>query len=767
LWATDGSTAGTNLFKDIYPGPHESAPRNLTVVNDKLFFSAEDEFHHEELWVTDGTPEGTEMVKDIVVGDLPSFPGHFAASNNILYFVPANGDSGGELWRSEGTEASTQLVKDINPTGPAMDMFSTNRDIDGTLFFVADDGSHGTEIWKTDGTEVNTVRVTDVNEDSGDSAPRDLVNFNSLLFFTATNGSSRNIYFYENDAISLLKDIPAGMSGGAPQGLTVSGNKLYFKANKNLEPYAIGGLELWVSDGTESGTAKIKDIHPDPNTSSQPGNLTDVNGILFFTADDGSHGVELWKSDGTAANTVLVKDINFGSDSSSPSSLTSLDGRVYFYASTPESGRELWQSDGTPEGTKLVADVNLGTGGSDSEGSEVGKSGSELFISANDGNTGEELWMLTDSAPVVLKVNNGTGTGNDEIEENGEETLYLTQLLIIFDQAVVNVTGSESNDAANPANYLLFTKGGDDVFDTFDCATGLSTDDVGIAINGASYNQNSLTATIFINNTDPLPPDAYRLLVCGTTSIENSFGDKLDGDENGSGGDDFIRNFTVVEDSDQDGVKDLLDNCLTMSNADQQDTDSDGVGDICDNCEEESNVDQLDSDYDQIGDVCDNCQGFSNFDQLDGDNDLIGDVCDVCPTTFDAGQEDSDSDGVGDACDNCKVKDNEDQSNQDSDSFGDVCDNCPAVDNKEQTDTDNDGLGDACDADDDNDDIPDTWEIANKLDPLDSSDRDLDPDKDQFSNYDEYVNGTDPQSADQQLMFSWSMFLPAITGCGR
>ena len=47
-------------------------------------------------------------------------------------------------------------------------------------------------------------------------------------------------------------------------------------------------------------------------------NLTNVNGTLYFDANDGTHGDELWKTDGTAAGTVMVKDIDPGSDGSIP-----------------------------------------------------------------------------------------------------------------------------------------------------------------------------------------------------------------------------------------------------------------------------------------------------------------------------------------------------------------------------------------------------------------------------------------------------------------
>ncbi len=57
----------------------------------------------------------------------------------------------------------------------------------------------------------------------------------------------------------------------------------------------------------------VKDINP-AWIDSLPFSLTEVNGTLFFTADDGMNGSELWKSDGTEAGTVMVKDINPAGD---------------------------------------------------------------------------------------------------------------------------------------------------------------------------------------------------------------------------------------------------------------------------------------------------------------------------------------------------------------------------------------------------------------------------------------------------------------------
>lgn len=83
----------------------------------------------------------------------------------------------------------------------------------------------------------------------------------------------------------------------------------------------------------------------------------------------------------------------------------------------------------------------------------------------------------------------------------------------------------------------------------------------------------------------------------------------------------------------------------------------------------------------------------------------------------------------------------------DNDGVTNLNDNCPDDNNTDQLDTDSDGSGDACDSDDDNDGMPDTFELANGLDPLSALDADLDTDGDGVSNIQEYLLGTDPTIA--------------------
>src|SRR6476659_3622242 len=183
---------------------------------------------------------------------------------------------------------------------------------------------------------------------------------------------------------------------GSTRELTAFGGLVCFSGNDGFH-----GEELWCSDGTETGTGMVKDIHPGPN-SSEPYWFTDVGGTLFFVAKDGAHGRELWRSDGTEAGTEMVKDIypwetNRWGTRSYVEELTDVGATLFYSAEDGAHGRELWRSDGTEAGTEMVKDIYSGEtdrypGPANSTPAQLTYVGGTLFFVAEDAEHGRELW---------------------------------------------------------------------------------------------------------------------------------------------------------------------------------------------------------------------------------------------------------------------------------------------------------------------------------------------------------------------------------------
>jgi ELWxxDGT repeat protein len=145
----------------------------------------------------------------------------------------------------------------------------------------------------------------------------------------------------------------------------------------------------------------VKDIVPG-FASSSPAHLTNVNGTLYFSADDGTHGQEIWKSDGTETGTIMLRDINPGMPGSYPEYFTDLNGKTFFTASSEDAGRELWESNGSASGTVMFMDVKVGTGSSAIAHLVV--MGENLFFTADDGTGSYALWKSTGTIAGTTKV---------------------------------------------------------------------------------------------------------------------------------------------------------------------------------------------------------------------------------------------------------------------------------------------------------------------------------------------------------------------------
>jgi len=94
----------------------------------------------------------------------------------------------------------------------------------------------------------------------------------------------------------------------------------------------------------------------------------------------------------------------------------------------------------------------------------------------------------------------------------------------------------------------------------------------------------------------------------------------------------------------------------------------------------------------------------------------------------------------------------------DQDGIADTDDAFPG-DPNEAVDSDGDGSGNNTDPDDDNDGMPDTWEIANGLNPF-AANANSDPDFDGFSNFEEYEADTSPLNGGSRLRVAVSSPVP-------
>ena len=243
--------------------------------------------------------------------------------------------------------------------------------------------------------------------------------------------------------VAPLFDINAIVQSSNPSELIEVGGTVYFTATT-----AEHGAELWKSDGTSAGTVLVKDIRTGTQPSS-PTSFVNVNGTLYFRATDGSSGQELWKSDGTAAGTVMVKDVWSGGDSF-PQYLTNVGGTLFFRANDGINGQELWKSNGTAAGTVLVK--NLSSGAAHSSPARLTNVGGTLFFVANDSIKGIELWKSdgTDAGTVIVK-DIVTGT-------NGSTPINLTNVAgTLYFGATTAASGTElwKSDGTDAGTVLV------------------------------------------------------------------------------------------------------------------------------------------------------------------------------------------------------------------------------------------------------------------------------------------------------------------------
>lgn len=398
-----------------------AAPSNIfserLKVGNQLFFTDESR-EATDLWRTDGTAAGTQLVRSLASGRTSNAAGIRGATfvgfgKERLWMLTresrepdSDADSRAGLWSSDVATGSTQEVADFSPELAAA---ITQAEQIQTGWYVTEALNEriplfiktqtNTQLWITDGKsdtgtqQIATFAATFRDEQAIPSQA--FATTDDYIFFIATEQADvvdpESVVLWRTDGTA-KGTVPLQTGGTIATGDLVLPwkNQVYFTATT---PEA--GKELWVSDGTKSGTRLLKDIYSGPESSSV--SIIGKTGSSIFMLANSSEGQELWATEGSPESTRLVKKLGESAQIEKDTIYPGDDKRLFFNGAKITGSTDLWITDGTEAGTQPVmmnSDYPYG----------AVFFRDRLFFSNRTSNNGAELW-----------VSNGTTLGTNQL----------------------------------------------------------------------------------------------------------------------------------------------------------------------------------------------------------------------------------------------------------------------------------------------------------------------------------------------------------------
>ncbi len=355
------------------------------------------------------------LEKDINQDPAGSWPGAFAEYDGYLYFKADDGTHGEELHRFHLATGAEELVANVRPNEDGAGI-SRVLAFDGKIYFDARDGIGSRPyLYVYNPADNTTQRLSDMNNDQVRD-PANLFAFDGVLYFASefidpSIGVEFGSYDPATNLITRLADIQEGDGDSYPNFFNEVDGKIYFIANDGVST-----SRLWRYD---PATGMTENMAYETPGGVDPGNMNILfafNDQLFFRGTVTGQGTELWIYDIATNSLVDFPEVYPGAGSSAPSGFTIFDERLFFGARTVGGGRELRVYDPMTNEVTMVADIHPDDDGNPGDMFELD---GKLYFTANIDDVERRLFSYD---PVTDMV-------EEEVSQpNGDDSNFLSAL---------------------------------------------------------------------------------------------------------------------------------------------------------------------------------------------------------------------------------------------------------------------------------------------------------------------------------------------------
>ena len=302
---------------------------------------------------TNGTPQAFDEIAgrdagDATVQDMYALLGY----DRILYASAGGSGYYDMLAVSDGTAPGTLLSPDDNSIGGPRNFYSLGH---GEVMFQAIFYRYTKMLYISDGTTDGTRAASSLVDNQFMPPDRDVQPLAGGWATIATWADGITTSWITDGSrehtLSFAPQTPITSGGSLGGGRLLVWTSPYdLRSGQSVSL----GHDLWVSDGTTSGTALLR--HESADLSSE---FYSFNGNALFHSAGTAYADAPWISDGTVAGTFALADIAFEGAARDLG-----NGRAIFRAADAAHGAEYWATDGTAAGTHLLADFAAGAAGS-------------------------------------------------------------------------------------------------------------------------------------------------------------------------------------------------------------------------------------------------------------------------------------------------------------------------------------------------------------------------------------------------------------------